>query len=118
MNRYEVVIGATGAAIEIQFVDIVTRQPINLTNGTIKLLKGVSQALPSHNLSVSGNHSDAASGKVLWAGLGSDSFVSISDMGELTEALYLCEAKASDGSGKVYYSEERFEILWKKPLNG
>lgn len=111
-NLQEVVIGETRPALEVHFED--NGVPVDMTGGSA-VLRGTSPALPGHPLvDIAGVVFDGPSGLVHFLAIGSDAYVSLTDMGGIASATYTLRAKGIDASGKVMWTPE-FTLTWVKP---
>jgi hypothetical protein len=115
VNTYTVVVGATGVDYLAQFKDPVTQALINITGATSVRLGGASADLPSNPIDQAGAIFDGPNGIAKWTAIGSDSYVSMADMGSRDTAVYLMEPYVIDVAAKKFYGE-RFQIIWIKPV--
>lgn len=108
----EVVIGATRKELRVTVIDE-DGNPVNITGGTVRL-QGTSADLPANNIDEAGLILDGPNGVARWPQIGSDTYVSLTDIGSKAEATYNLRVKFTDPSSLVDYGPE-FSITWKKP---
>lgn len=107
-----IVIGSTRKRLRVPLTDE-NGAPISIAGGSAKL-QGTSADLPSLEIDQSGTIYDAASGIFEWDHLGSDDYVSLTDIGTKSEATVDLRVKYTDAATDVDYTDV-FQLIWEKP---